>query len=312
MEINKIEKALQIRYIKLHFTLKILEDTTLPKNKVAALRGGMGQMLLKMHCVRNQQCDNCDFEEECIVRRMMYSKLLHKPEYMNQGDSLGYVFECDNLEEYFEEGDSLRFNLLLFGKNIVYFYEYLQAFTYLGMEGIGKNKSKFVVTSVHNTTNKILFEGSNVYMENYHIQTVLEYVKYRLNMRKDENKLIFPVPLTIKYHGEFIDEFKIDAIVAAIIRRIHMLDCFENINNDPISLSGTLPEYISVDARKTYVERYSSTHDSKIRLYGIRGSMYIGEMDKELKMLLLAGELIHIGKNTSFGFGKYTLIDKKG
>ena len=309
MEINEIKQALQVRYVKLHFTLRLLEDTILPKNKVSALRGGMGQMLLKMNCVRNHECDSCDFEDECIVRRMMYSKLSQKPEYMKQGDSLGYVFECDNLEEYFYAGDEIQFNLILFGKNIVYFHQYLQAFSYLGMEGLGKNSSKFVVSSVYNTRNKIIFENNNVYMENYHIQTVWEYVEYRMKMQKTENTIVFASPLTVKYQGEFIRKFEIEAIVAAAIRRIHMLNCFENLNLEPLKKMDRLPECTNLNVIDTYVDRYSATHDNKIRLRGIRGSMHVNEMDLELKMLLLAGELIHIGKNTSFGFGKYTLVE---
>lgn len=43
---EQIWNCLQVRYVKLHFHLRILEDTQLPKNKVSALRGGMGEMLL--------------------------------------------------------------------------------------------------------------------------------------------------------------------------------------------------------------------------------------------------------------------------
>ena len=69
---EKWYEPLAVRYIKLHFTLLLTEDTVLPKSKVSALRGGMGEMLLRMNCVRDRNCENCDFETECIVRRMMY------------------------------------------------------------------------------------------------------------------------------------------------------------------------------------------------------------------------------------------------
>ena len=32
-------------------------------------------------------------------------------------------------------------------------------------------------------------------------------------------------------------------------------------------------------------------------------------MDDVARILLVAGELVHIGKNTSFGFGRYTLVE---
>ena len=70
---QQLEEALKIRYIKLHFTVSMLEDTELPIEKVSALRGGMGEMLLRANCVRDRECGKCDFESECIVRRTMYS-----------------------------------------------------------------------------------------------------------------------------------------------------------------------------------------------------------------------------------------------
>ena len=53
---QQLEEALKIRYIKLHFTVSMLEDTELPVEKVSALRGGMGEMLLRPNCVRAREC----------------------------------------------------------------------------------------------------------------------------------------------------------------------------------------------------------------------------------------------------------------
>ena len=38
------------------------------------------------------------------------------------------------------------------------------------------------------------------------------------------------------------------------------------------------------------------------------GVKALSNVDFETLSLLLAGELIHIGKNTSFGFGRYTVV----
>ena len=51
--------------------------------------------------------------------------------------------------------------------------------------------------------------------------------------------------------------------------------------------------------------------NQKIYLKGIYGSMEIDiskVSDKEMLLsMLLAGELVHVGSNTSFGFGKYKI-----
>ena len=41
-----LQEALNVHYITLSFTLEMTEDTILPENKVSAIRGGIGEMLL--------------------------------------------------------------------------------------------------------------------------------------------------------------------------------------------------------------------------------------------------------------------------
>ena len=303
----EIEKILQIRYVKLHFTLKILEDTILPRNKVSALRGGMGEMLLRANCIRNRKCEKCDFISECIVQRTMYSKMEIQPDFMQKGDSAGYVLECENYDEIFYKGEKLKFQLILFGKNIVYLNQYLQAFAYLGMEGLGKHRAKYIVESVANTQNMKLVEGDSVYKKNYKVHTVAEYVQYRMDSDQKEDTIVFHTPLTVKYRGKLIEEVDMEAVMAAIARRIYILDCFEGIATDKIDITGHIPEVICQDIYPVSVERYSSTHDEKIRLHGICGHAVVDQIDETAKILLYTGELIHIGKNTSFGFGRYSL-----
>lgn len=51
----------------------------------SAIRGGMGEMLLRANCIRDRVCESCDFEAECIVRRTMYSKFTLRPNYVTNG-----------------------------------------------------------------------------------------------------------------------------------------------------------------------------------------------------------------------------------
>lgn len=43
---------------------------------------------------------------------------------------------------------------------------------------------------------------------------------------------MFKTPFTLKYRGEFLREFRMDAILEAVIRRINMLDCYEGVGED--------------------------------------------------------------------------------
>ncbi len=304
---DRFSEQLQIRYIKLHFHLYMPEDARLPRNKASALRGGMGEMLLRANCIRDRECQECDFAGECLVRRMMYSRMEIRPEFMHRGDSAGYVIECEDYREYYEAGDTLDFRLILFGKNIAYFHQYMQAFAYLGTEGLGKYKARFSIASVTNSRCEKLVEGNRIYKNSFTIQTLEEYVAYRMREKRREDVLLFHTPLALKYRGEMLEDFRPEAILEAIARRLYILDCFEGIDAGKVDISGHVPGLAGQTVRKADVVRYSSTHDEKIRLKGIRGSARIETPDETAKILLYAGELMHIGKNTSFGFGRYTL-----
>lgn len=309
-----------IRYCKLHFILVMNEGTTLPKNKASALRGGMGEMLLRMHCIRDRKCEICEFEPECLVRRTMYSKMDIQPEFMSRGDSVGYVLECENYQEELAEGEELKFNLLLFGKTIVYFSQFLQAIHQLGVHGLGKHKSTFRVAQITNTRGKPILDGNDVYMSRVGVERLSDYISHRKKRIMQtspadgveqgipsEMEIRFRTPLSLKYQGEMLKEFSMNAIMQAAARRVYIMNCFEGIKSDQIETDAHVPRLLDSEVKQTQVKRYSSTHDEKINLNGIRGTVRIADVDETALELLLAGELLHIGKNTSFGFGKYVL-----
>lgn len=312
---QQLARALKIRYIKLHFKVALLEDSMLPSDKVSALRGGMGEMLLRANCVRDRNCGQCDFERECIVRRTMYSKYDIIPPFVKTDDSIGYILECENRDEIFYKDDILQFQLILFGKAIVYFNQFLQAFFALGMEGVGKEHARYRIESVTNSQNQSLLTNGAVYMENYQVKTIDEYVKYRIGRIHGtgcSNRIVFHTPLTLKYQGYFLDEYHVEAMWNAILRRIYMLECFEGMEDTVYDIEGLtdsiLPDIERQEAYHVSVWRYSSTQDRKMALSGIKGFMQLDSIPKRLLPVFLAGELIHIGKNTSFGFGRYSVV----
>ena len=313
MDYSDYGSILSVRYVKLHFSLRIMEDCSLPFYKASAIRGGLGEMLLRANCIRSRKCDGCDFYKECIVQRTMYSQYEIQPDFVTEGDSIGYVLECEDYREQFQKGDILRFQLILFGKTIVYFSQYLQALYSLGLQGLGKEQARFQIAGVTNTKQEPILDNGSIYMEHYEIQTIADYVKYRLELIcKDglpgQLQMYFYTPLSQKYQGEFLSDFRMDAILRSIQRRVFLLDCFEGIKGaDQYRQSLPAPVIDRQDPVFTKVMRYSSRQDRKMPLRGIRGEILLSEIPEITLPYLAAGELIHIGKNTSFGFGRYML-----
>lgn len=308
MDREQLEEALKVRYVKLHFKVRIREDTRLPMNKVSALRGGIGEMLLRANCIRDRKCGACDFEEECIVRRTMYSRFPEgrKPSFVTTGESVGYVLECEDYREEFSAGDTLGFQLVLLGRTIVYFSQFLQAICQLGYVGLGKDHSAYDIISVRNTRGKEMLKGQDILMEHYQVETLGDHVRYRLNTERTwENHIRFKTPVTLKYQGVFQDKLTPEAVIPAIFRRLYILDCFEGIDCRELGWQGEWPGVTEEASQMMNVYRYSGTQDKKMSLRGVKGHMVLSHFPEDLLPVLLAGEVTHIGKNTSFGFGRY-------
>lgn len=305
-----LHEALKIHYIKLIFALELTENTILPENKVSALRGGIGEMLLRANCIGDRQCERCYFASECIIQHTMYSQFEKKPRFVTTGESIGYVIECDNYQKEFRKGNLLRFQLILFGKTAVYFNLFLQAIHMLGMNGLGKHASHFRIRNIENMSGESVLDGLDVHMDRYQVRMIQDYVEHRLKTWKGETsvKMVFETPLTVKYNGKFLREFNMDAIVRSVKRRIYMLDCFEGIDGeDAFDEDYRLPVIRRQEVNRKAVKRFSSRKQSSMYLNGIQGKIELEQVEPDTLGLLLAGELIHIGKNTSFGFGKYRI-----
>lgn len=312
MELNQsILKALDIRYVKLHFSLQIAESSELPVYKASAIRGGMGEMLLRANCISNRNCENCGFEEECVVQRIMYSKYENPLAFGNSKDSIGYVVECEDYRTEYAEGDILGFNLILFGKDIVYFSQCLNAIYALGVNGLGAKKAKFRIISIRNTHGEEMLDGNNVNMDAYKVCKLIDYVRYRFSQIKNSSDSVMislKMPLSMKYKNEIVQEISAEVIINAIKRRLYMLDSFENVDGSELwNLNIEMPHGGKKESYNAEIMRYSSRQNSTMKLKGIKGFIELNHISEDVKALLCAGELVHIGKNTSFGFGKYVI-----
>ena len=378
IERSRIPKAfserLSLRFMKLRFTLQMLEDAHLPRYKSSAIRGGMGQMLLEGYCILDRRCGGrqkqnikvvkeavnppdqnagmgaagesvyekaskvqepqgrkvnlrnedrslCPYEEECVVRRLMYAKFKIQPPFASEGDSIGYSVCCQDYREEFFAGDLLEFELTLFGRLLVHLNPILQAFTALGQAGLGAEHARFRIAAIANSRREPILDGTNIYLSRYVPETLESYVLRRLPHLSDRLTLRFRTPVTLKHNKEFLEHFDPEVILNACARRLYMLDCFEGIdrpqaavgekeengNEEAQDLRIPVPRLVSETPIHTIIPRFSSTQETRIKLHGIRGEVILENVSEEAKILLAAGEVMQIGKNVSMGFGKSVL-----
>lgn len=295
-----------IPYITLTFCLRFYRPVEVPEHKVSALRGGLGEMILQKNCVADRNCEACRFQESCIVWNAFYTPMGLKPEYMTGKGSLGYLIECDNRETFMDAGHGFAFRLKLFGRNIALFSQYLDGFWQLGQAGIGKSHAQFEIAAVILENDEVLLDDDGIYMDRFRIRTAGDYVDTRLRELNAEAGCVlhFVTPLALRKDRVDLDYFDADAIWRAVYRKIQMMSFFAE---NPVELEkpSVWPQIVDFRIQKASVKRYSNTHKRGMELKGIRGAVQLGPVSAGQLEELLAGELFHIGRNSSFDFGRY-------
>lgn len=265
-------------------------------------------MLLQQHCLTgDRKCSGCSFKEDCPVPRIYYHPLKIRPAFVSSGESLGYVWECSDRRSVVKEGDCVCFQLILFGNTIIYFQDILQALYRLGMVGMGRSHARFQIMDVQNEKKEHILENGSVYNERILISKIDDYIMRHTIPETGQIRIRFISPLSLKYQGEFLREFHAKALIQAAVRRIYLLNCMEG-NTVEMPTTGEEPVLWAQKAKDVQISRYSNTHRSHIALHGICGECVIANLSEEMIPFLVAGQLVHIGKNTSMGFGKYKII----
>lgn len=299
-----------VRYIKLTFELEIISDCMLPMNKASALRGGMGNMLLEFNCTHDEEkCEECDLNSECIVQRIMNPESqIQLSTVPNGAKNSTFIIECFDNRTTFYEGDILRFNLIVFASATEYLLHLIHAFIALGDKGLGSDRSQYNIRNVTNEYKESVFKDGYVYKENIKIHTIREYIDRRKTGLQGIEEINFITPLRLLKRGKLVSSIYFEDIISALSRRLQILNALQGVNVGSVMLN-SLGEVLSSDLNWVDINRYSSTQKRKVTMGGVKGKIRFSSEINEYIDYLIAGELVHVGKNVTFGYGKYIIAN---
>jgi len=117
-------------------------------------------------------------------------------------------------------------------------------------------------------------------------------------------------PLRIKARGAFIETVDPPALVQAICWRLNALSTFHGGGPWPVAYRGLVAQAQEIRVEQAQVrwadwERTSTRggQRQKMKLGGIIGSALLHDVPTEIRTLLLAGSIMHVGKACVFGHG---------
>ena len=121
-------------------------------------------------------------------------------------------------------------------------------------------------------------------------------------------------PLRLRFDGHITDKIEFHVLIRNLLRRISSLSYFHCGEKLEIDFRGLIEKAKAVKLLKGDIhwydwKRYSTRQEEWMSLGGVTGTVsYEGDISDFMPLLRL-GEYVHVGKGTSFGLGKYEILE---
>jgi len=295
----------------------------LPQYKGSTLRGGFGSAFRKIACAcRHEECKSCLLKHNCSYAYIFETSPPENTQVLSQYESVTKPFVLQppmDTKTNYQKGEILAFGLVLFGKAIACLPYFILAFKELGETGIGKFRRPFNLERIV-TTNPFTAQEVEIYSrpEGKVLNCNLSVNKCDLlanlqNSPINEINIEFQTMTKIKSGDIFIRYIEFHMLIRALLRRLSSVYYFHHGLEWKIDFPGLIKKAEQVERMLDHTrwedwERYSSRQDAKIKMGGVVGKVtYKGELSEFIPVLKL-GELIHVGKSSTFGMGRYKIL----
>jgi hypothetical protein len=309
--------------LRARVTLRLLEDAVFPSYKGGMLRGGFGYAFQRATCPQSCWCaaDTCTIKPVCPFRWVFATP--HPPEVSHLHDLKDvprpFVIEppIDGCTRY-AAGDVLEFGLVLIGRGIEYLPYFLFSFEQLGNMGLGRQHTRARLERVEalepwQPTGQVIYQDGHVLSSANKLPLIdAAMIKARAEALPADLHLHLRAPLRVKTRGEWLCSIEPAALIRAVCWRLNALATFHGDGPWPVNHHALIEQAGDITVEQVQVrwvdwERTSTRgpQPQKMTLGGIVGSAALRNVPVDVRAVLLAGSLVHVGKACTFGHGGY-------
>lgn len=270
----------------------------------ATFRGGFGYTLKSLVCITKQEsCSGCIFDSSCAYAFLFETSPQPDSVRMSKYKSVPHPFAMRAIQDK----NTLTVGLVLFGDAYKFIPHFIYTFNKLGTNGIGRNKVKYRVRDAL-WGDRVIYSG-----DNSDVFTGITPGSITVSPGKPaqgEVRLKFLSPLTIRKDGRELSCFDTYSFFTSLLRRLTNLNAFygveRNVQIDPHCFIGGVKDLeFRENLKRENLSRYSTRQEKRLDYSGLTGEVIlIGDIGTVL-LLLRAGEITGVGKNTVFGSGVY-------
>ena len=227
----------------------------------------------------------------------------------------------------YKPGDEIHFGLTLIGRAIDYLPYFLYTFDELGKIGIGKGKAKYELREVTNN-GKTIYDSASKTLKTFNpvlvsltVPTLEKSISNYPPLAKGgevgfygtQLTLDFLTPTRILYDSHLTLDLEFHILIRNLLRRLSLLYYFHcNGDSSDWDFKGMIEKAKDVRVKKQALkwydwERYSTRQDTRMKMGGFVGNISFEGNIEPFIQLIKAGEILHVGKGTAFGLGKYRI-----
>lgn len=302
----------KLNFCNISFSIKPVQKLNLSNFIGATLRGGFGYSFKNLVCINKTEknCKDCSLNFNCPYFNLFEPQKKQYDKIKISDIPRPYVMDLlMDQRKIIEKDQKFSFNLILIGEAIKYFPYFYFAFTRFGERGIGKQKDRFIIDEIKEEfpEKKILYKNPEDKLSMLETKEILWKEKEIKSI-----KINFLTPTKLKINNKYISNPDFSILMESIFRRIYFLLIFWCGIEMKYNFKDLIKEAknIKIENGNLYwkdFERFSTRQKTKMKLGGIMGEVeYSGDIKKFYPYLKIC-EYIHIGKNTTFGLGKYVL-----
>lgn len=337
-----LDELSKVHFARFQFHLRAQTALRLPPYKGSTLRGGFGMAFKDAVCVvAHRDCDRCILRSKCAYPYIFETPIPDGSRRMANLEHAPHPFviepPLDGRTRY-AEADVLVFVLVLVGRAIDYLPYFIFAFEELGRQrGIGRQdgeggegraeggraggrRGKFAVETVALLNGDDSGAGTSIYdgeskalSGDLHPQTIREIEwpdPSRLPPLASRLTISYLTPTRLIFDGHLVPVPEFHILIRNLLRRLSNLTyfhCDSELSLDFRGLVDAAQTVKLVDNRTRWHdwERYSARQEAKLKMGGVAGeAVYEGDVSPFIPLLAL-GEVLHVGKGTGMGLGRY-------
>ncbi|MDD7200633.1 MAG: CRISPR system precrRNA processing endoribonuclease RAMP protein Cas6 [Sphaerochaetaceae bacterium] len=290
-----------MKYIKLEYLLRYDRQVLWRYPAETVFRSVLGMQFRRLCCVLREQesCASCPLRETCVYAWFFESYISADTKVLpgRNRASHPFVIEYDEIDAY-----HARLSIVFIGKSRNFIPYVTTALERAGEKGISFDRVPFQIEAV-----------------------VLEGKPYAFSLNSLEAKsrtwpdasiqvldvpfllVTFETPFRLQENGRYLTCVTGKQLLVACSRRMEIL---ESLYGDDYSISPVEQYPVSYAFGQRWVDQdyYSSRQKTAMQLGGVKGRLLLkGPFSKETIALLAGGLLFHVGKNVSFGLGRYKI-----